>query len=311
MNPITFLSRALGGRRSFRWLAAFALGACVMVPGVPVLAEDSEVDAVPLQGRWGIDPDDQAEQVLFTIDARGRSWQMNWTSSGVPLARIEGLGAYPGPREARQVQFRVRRDAGTFVCQGVLENGHGAGLFSLELSPAFASELVRRGIGRPTQDQQARLAYSDASLELLDELKKQGYPTPQIDLFTKMARHGVRLSYLRGMAEAGYRFGTLPELIKARDHGVDPNFVEEMRKAGYRDLPFEDLLRARDHGVNARYLSGMAGVGFKGAPLQDLVRARDHGVDADFVREVRGRHSESLTLEEIIRIRDRGRADRD
>jgi hypothetical protein len=276
-----------------------------MVSSLPVLASNSEEDAVPLEGRWGIDPDDQADQVQFTIDARGRSWQMNWTTSGVALAKLEGLGAYPGPRGSRQVQFRVRRDAGTFVCQGVLENGHGAGLFSLELSPEFANELARRGVGRPTQGQQARLAYSDASFELLDELKKQGYATPNIDEFTRMARHGVHLRYLRDMAEAGYRFATIEELVKARDHGVDASFVDEMRKAGYRNLPYEQLLRARDHGVNARYLAGMAGVGIRNLPLEEMVRARDHGVDADVVRETRARHG-PLALEEIIRIHDRG-----
>jgi hypothetical protein len=95
----------------------------------------------------------------------------SWGSQNVKLETLEGLSL----EETGPVEFRVQRDAGTFFLRGSLAEGQGAGTFELVLDAKFADELDRRGIGRPTEDQQVDLALADMSMALLDDFNHLGY----------------------------------------------------------------------------------------------------------------------------------------
>ena len=286
-------------------LAAIGVCATLLRP-LAAASKNADEQSVPLTGQWAIDPGESRDQVRFTLKASGRGFSMSWSSSGTPVRKLEGLDPEAGSRGSSQVEFRLRREAGSFVCRGVIENGSGGGIFTLELDPAFGGELERRGVGRPSLAEQAKLAYADAGFDLLDELKKQGFETPTLETFSRMVQHGVSLGYVRSMGMLGYHFGSIAQLVTARDHGVDPVYVGALRAAGYRDLTFDQLLRARDHGVDLNYVAAMGRAGFHEVPLDDLIRARDHGVDESFVRRVQDGRRDRLSLDEVIRLRDRG-----
>src|SRR5262249_50566756 len=56
------------------------------------------------------------------------------------------------------VSFPIQREAGTFHVEGVCRRGVCGGTYSFEPSQAFAAELARRGLARPTPQQQMDLA---------------------------------------------------------------------------------------------------------------------------------------------------------
>jgi hypothetical protein len=162
---------------------------------------------------------------------------MSWSSSSVPVRAFDGLDAALRSGDRSAAEFRLKRDAGTFVCRGVIQNGSGGGLYRLELDPSYAAALERRGIGRPTPDQQARLAYADA----------------------------------------GFARASLEQLRSARDHGVDPQYAASMSRVGFTDMSLEDLIRARDHGVDASYVMRVRDREREKPTLDEVIRLRDRG----------------------------------
>ena len=267
---------------------------------VPVETEQSA-----LQGQWFLDPSPDPDRVHFGFRIKNRHGNSSWGRT-IPLARLEGLapGALEGDDE--DVFFRVVRDAGTFHCKGSITNGRGAGVFKLKLDPSFARDLERRGVGRLTEADQARLAFADAGFALLDALRKEQYPTPKMAMLVRMADHGVTADYVTGLAEVGYRLGSLERLVEARDHGVDASLVRDLKEEGFRELTYEQVLRVRDHGVTPDYIQGMREVGIRAESIEQLVELRDHGVDPDYVMGMRKAGYKNANLDELRMARDHG-----
>jgi beta-lactamase regulating signal transducer with metallopeptidase domain len=255
-------------------------------------------DDVP--GTWEI----RATSTEGTV--RLRLAEVNSSSdSTIALAQLEGLTAArlagDGP-----IQFRLRRDAGTFTFDGVLRRGVGAGTFSFAADPNFPAELAKRGFARPTAREQYQLARHDIGYAFVDELNTQRYEKPQTSDLVRAGQHGVQLTYLREMGALGYRLGTLQPLIELRDHGVTPAYVRELAELGYKELPADELRRARDHGVTPEYVKSMRDGGYGSLPMTALINARDHGVTPEFVRGLADAGHSKLPLEQLIQIRDHG-----
>jgi beta-lactamase regulating signal transducer with metallopeptidase domain len=254
-----------------------------------------------LPGTWEIRPSSTEGTVHLRLVEEHSS-----SGSNVPIDRLEGLMAAQISGASGPVQFRLRRDAGTLTFEGVFRNGVGAGTFSFMPDPNFPAELVKRGVGRPTAQQQYQLARHDVGYAFLDELNKQGYAKSDVSELVRAGQHGVHLSYLREMGALGYRLGSLEPLIKLRDHGVTPTYVRELAAQGYKGLSADGLREARDHGVSPEYVRAMRDAGYGSLTMEQLIKARDHGVSPEFVRGLGEAGHRKLPLEQLIRVRDHG-----
>jgi len=221
------------------------------------------------------------------------------------LADIERL-AGTTLASASMVHFPIRREAGTFMIHGTCRNSACAGTFVFEPSATFGAELAKRGIGRPTPQDQFYLAVSDIGIAYLDTLAAAaGYATPDLRTLVGAAQHGADGGYVKDMAALGYRLGTVDALIRLRDHGVDPEYVRGMAANGLAKLSADDIVLARDHGVDPDYVHGLAALGFGGLGLDALVGARDHGVDPEYIRGMQSL-GHKLTIDGFTRTRDHG-----
>ena len=220
------------------------------------------------------------------------------------LADIERL-AGTTLASASMVHFPIRREAGTFMIDGTCRNSACAGTFVFEPSATFGAELAKRGIGRPTPQDQFYLAVSDIGIAYLDTLAAAGYATPDLRTLVGAAQHGADGGYVKDMAALGYRLGTVDALIRLRDHGVDPEYVRGMAANGLAKLSADDIVLARDHGVDPDYVHGLAALGFGGLGLDALVGARDHGVDPEYIRGMQSL-GHKLTIDGFTRTRDHG-----
>ena len=254
-----------------------------------------------LPGTWEVRRTSTDGIVKVRLVEINSSWDSN-----VPLERLEGLTAAQLTGSGGPVQFRMRRDAGTFTFEGVVRNGVGAGTFSFAADPNFPGELAKRGFARPTAAEQYQMARHDIGYAFVDELSKQGYTKPQTSELVRAGQHGVQVTYLREMGALGYRLGSLAPLIELRDHGVTPSYVRELADLGYKGLPAGDIQRARDHGITPEYVSAMRDAGYGSLPMDALINARDHGVTPEFVRGLRDAGHAKLPLDELIRVRDHG-----
>jgi beta-lactamase regulating signal transducer with metallopeptidase domain len=254
-----------------------------------------------LPGTWEIRPTNTQGTVHLRLVELNSS-----SGSDVPVDRLEGLTPAQLTGAGGPIQFRLRRDAGTFTFEGVIRNGVGAGTFSFAPDAKFPDELAKRGFERPTAIEQYQLARHDIGYAFVDELNTQRYAKPRTSDLVRAGQHGVQVSYLREMGALGYRLGTLEPLIELRDHGVTPLYVRQLSDQGYKGLPADDLRRARDHGITPEYVRAMQEAGYSALPMEQLINARDHGVSAEYVRELGDLGYRTLPLDELIRVRDHG-----
>lgn len=254
-----------------------------------------------LPGTWEIRPTTTEGTVHLRLAEVNSS-----SGSNIPVERLEGLTAAQLSGAGGPVQFRLRRDAGTFTFEGVLRNGVGAGTFSFTPDANFPGELTERGFARPTAREQYQMARHDVGYAFVDELNTQGYSKPETSELVRAGQHGLHLTYLREMGALGYRLGSLEPLIRLRDHGVTPAYIRELAAQGYKGLPADELRRARDHGISPAYVRGMREAGYGALRMDELIQARDHGVTPEFVRELGDAGHRKLTLDQLIRVRDHG-----
>jgi beta-lactamase regulating signal transducer with metallopeptidase domain len=280
--------------------AAAAIGfAQEKLPGPP--SRDQTDSRFGGAGTWEIRPSETQGTVHL------RLMEMNSSSgSDIPVDRLEGLTSTQLSGAGGPVQFRLRRDAGTFMFEGIVRNGVGAGTFSFTPDQNFPAELAKRGFARPTSGEQYQMARHDVGYAFLDELNKQGYTKPETAQLVRAGQHGVHVTYLRDMGALGYPLGSLEPLIELRDHGVTPAYVRELADQGYKGLPADDLRRARDHGITPEYVRAMRDAGYSSVPMEQLINARDHGVSAQFVGGLGDAGYRKLPLDQLIRVRDHG-----
>jgi beta-lactamase regulating signal transducer with metallopeptidase domain len=252
-------------------------------------------------GTWEIRPTDAPGIVHLRLVELNSS-----SGSNVPIEQLAGLTSAQLTGAGGPVQFRVRRDAGTFTFEGVIRNGVGAGTFSFAPDASFPAELEKRGFTRPTSREQYQLARHDVGFAFLDELTKQGYTKPQTSDLVRAGQHGVQATYLREMGALGYRLGSLDPLITLRDHGITPVYVRELADLGYKGLAADDIRQARDHGITPDYVRGMREAGYGSLSMTELIKVRDHGVTPDFVRELGDAGHRKLPLDQVLRVRDHG-----
>ena len=204
------------------------------------------------EGQWLIDletfkaaPDRVHISLRYETERGGR----NESSRLVPRDQVQGLSEAQMRGSGSAVQFHIRRDAGTFQCEGWFRAGKGSGHFVFTGDPNYVTTLRRQGYEAPTDEQLFRLGLGDVSLALVEELRGQGYERSTIDQLVRVGTHGVTIQYIRELGALGYRVGKVENLVRMRDHGVTPEYVRELQALGYRELPAEELVRARDHGV--------------------------------------------------------------
>ena len=163
-----------------------------------------------LPGTWEIRPSNSAGSVHL------RLVELN-SSSGttIPVERLDGLTAAQLTGPGGPVQFRLRRDAGTFAFEGIIRSGVGAGTFSFTPDASFPAELAKRGFARPTASEQYQMARHDIGYAFVDELNKQGYAKPETSELVRAGQHGVTVTYLHDMGALGHRLGSLAPLIEA------------------------------------------------------------------------------------------------
>jgi beta-lactamase regulating signal transducer with metallopeptidase domain len=254
-----------------------------------------------LPGTWEIRPGSTEGTVHLRLVELNSS-----SGSDMPIQRLEGLTAAQLTGAGGPVQFRLRRDAGTFAFDGVVHSGIGAGTFSFTPDSNFPAELAKRGLGMPTALEQYQLARYDLGYAFVDELNKQGYGKPPISEIVRGGQHGVNITYLRDMGTLGYRLGAVEPLIELRDHGVTPTYIRELSEQGYKGLRADDLRQARDHGITSEYVRAMRAAGYGSLTMEQLINARDHGITAEYIRGLDEAGHRKLPLDQLIRARDHG-----
>ena len=270
------------------------------------LAAPAAQAAVPERIDFTIAPSAKtADAVQLELSYRtGRGQSRN--SGPIALRELQGLSAAQlASTSGTPVRFRLVRDAGTLDCDGVVRQQRGTGDCRFAANPAFAGELARRGIARPTADQQFQLALHRADLAVVDELNRQGYAKPTPEDLVETGIFGVTVARLRALDAAGYRAGTVDKLVEMSIHGVTPDYIREMAAIGpaYRRLPVDQLVEMRIHGVTPAKIRAFADAGYPDLTRKQIMDMSIHGVTPAFVQEMASAGYGNLPPEKLVEMR--------
>jgi hypothetical protein len=263
-------------------------------------------------GQWMADLQERDDGLVqFTLryeERKGDSFNSWNNSNGIVLNQLQGLTRDQAMSSGGvEVKFQIKRDAGSFDCEGWFRVGRGAGHFLFAPNRAFIPELNRRGISGTLADSQLfTLARTDVGFAVLEELKSQAYPLPSMGQLVRMSEHGVRLEFLKGLKTFGAKVASIEMLLSLRDTGVSVRYLEELNRYGFRNLSAEDLIRGRSQGVSTSYLEVLAKQGYTGLSLDELIRLRQRGVSASFIQALRAEGYPKLALEQLTKLRDAG-----
>jgi hypothetical protein len=94
--------------------------------------------AATQSGDWTMRRSDEPGKIHFML-SQSREGGTSQHSSDWPLTAFSGLDVSKAGRQ--EVHFTIARDAGKFACEGVLNNGEGAGIFHFSPSESYAHEM--------------------------------------------------------------------------------------------------------------------------------------------------------------------------
>jgi len=244
----------------------------------PALHAADQAPAPAPVGTWSLSNRIPGEGVQLSLSYRKGSSRSEWSSTQ-PLSDLQGLTASQLHAMHTAVAFSLRRDAGSFACEGTLTLGAGRGQFRFTPDPSYAAKLAALGYESIGED---------------------------VHPLMMLAWRDVSVAYASDVKKAGLRVAETADLVRLLDHGVDLDFIRALGAAGYAGLTADDVTNFRDHGIDGDYLRGLKASGASDWSVDEIVKLHDHGVDPDYVARIRSAGYGELTVDQIIRLHDHG-----
>ncbi|HEY8132885.1 MAG TPA: hypothetical protein VII12_13455 [Thermoanaerobaculia bacterium] len=246
----------------------------------------------------------------------------------------EALGSFAGlskgdlSSSAANVQFELRRAAGTISFQGRVANGTGAGHYRFTPNDAFIRDMDTLGYRGFSEDQLLLFAAHDFSPQIIRELRTMGYQPTQReveeiaifritpDLLREFGRLGypnlslreavnfrvgrVDAAYIKEIRELGYSELSARKLADMAIIGVTPTYVRELRSAGLTDLTAQQLTDLRIGRVTPQRISEYRKLGYTDLSVRQLGEFGIQGVTPKFIEELRSLGYDKLTPRQLI-----------
>ena len=171
------------------------------------------------------------DRVRFGINWTNGNSNSTWNND-MPWSSFQGLDAQQLSRLNGKHTFNFVRDAGSFVCTGVIANGRGHGDYTFQENPTYLNELQKMGYLSPTSDDLFQMAMSDVSLEFVRSVKSAGLEASASELL-ELRNHGLSAEYIREAKNAGFQSLSVRDLIEMKNNGVQPDFLRGLKDAGY------------------------------------------------------------------------------
>lgn len=261
-----------------------------------------------ISGAWtaNFEPKD-VDRLYFNLTrgpghAEGTTYRLR-DFSGLNAAQVQSP-------ERNDVQFELRREAGTVAFEGSFRDGHGAGQFSFTPNRDFVATLRAMNFRIEDLDEDGDreseeshlyfLTSIDLSTAYIKAMQAEGF-RGKLDTFVEMRMFGVTPEYAREMRALLGKL-TNEELVEGSMHGVTPDYVRRTRAYGWK-LDFEKLVETRIHGATPEFADELKKVGYSGLTEEQLVEMRIFGVTPQFIRELADAGYRNVPIEKMIQMR--------
>jgi hypothetical protein len=310
---------------------ATVMFAAVLVCAILVLAKKSPSNGALQSGDWTMRHAAGEEYAEFSLMSshEGNHFQH---SSDWAVSEFHGLDLTKTAHQ--EVHFTIDRDAGTFQCQGFLENGEGAGTFHFAANEKYPKEMASLGFSGINSDEQFAMALHDVSLKFAQDMKDEHLQDLDKDKLIAFRIHGVSKNFIENIRAAGqdisdsdkliaFRIhGVSPEMIRSlhqsgyspdadkliamRIHGATPEWIEQLKKDGYDHVQLDELIAFRIHGVSPEFIDKLQKLGYSHPEPDQLIAMRIHGVTPEFISNLRGRGMQNLSVDQLVSLRIHG-----
>ena len=248
-----------------------------------------------------------------------------------PFASFTGLKKEDVTSAGANVQFELRRAAGTFAFEGRMANGTGAGHYRFTPSEAFIRDMQSLGYTDFKDEMLLVFAANDFSPQTIRDLKAMGYDpsrheveeiaifkiTP--DFLKEMGRVGysnlslrdavnfrvgrVDAAYVNAMRELGYANLSAHQLADMAIIGVTPAYVREMRAAGLGDLSTRQLTDLKVGNVSGKRIEEYRKLGYDKLTAKQLSEMGIFGVTPEYIRKLSDKGYNNVPIEKLLRLR--------
>jgi len=250
--------------------------AIVLAP-LLLLATHSRGVAAGLNGTWAITPAAESgkfylDLTIEDLDGHGHSrGGENYTPASIGLAPAQLAGS------GHRIAFTIARDAGSFACEGWIDNGRGGGSATFTPSAGFISSMNLRGYDL-SLNQLASAATVDLTVPFIDGVVASGIPKPSFEELISMRALGIDAAYIAALRSVGITAGSARELIELKALKVDANYVKTLAAVGYSNLSPRQLVQLRALKIDADFVRRVKAHGLSHPSVEDLIRLKSMDV---------------------------------
>ena len=262
-KPRVFAGAAVAAILAVVWMGEYA---------APASADSANAPAeISFAGKWSIETTGSNDSANLRLQYPPSS------SNDSGMASLAALGLQPSTFGGSEhaVQFAIRRDAGTFACQGTAGAGRGDGAFRFEPNPLYVRDVVAAGFPSPTLREQVMAGMFD-----------------------------LRTSYVQAMAAAGIRGVRLDKLVDLKIFDVTPEFVAAL----HADFPGEstdDLVALHMVGVTPAYVDALRRAGVPNLTADNVSALRAAGIDQAFAERLATKGPHGLSIDEVVKLKEK------
>jgi hypothetical protein len=227
---------------------------------------------VAYTGTWRIEPIESNESVTFYLhyppSFSNRSGMIDLAKLGLTT---RALGGQPHP-----LRFEVRREAGTFVCQGTADDGRGDGAFRFRPDLVYANAIVATGIAPLTLHQHIQAGMFDISSTFVKAIMATGLPHVTFSELLGLKIFRITPEDVRAL-HINFPNASLDDIRALAMSKVTAGYVEALRRANVGNLSADNVSALRAYGVDQAFIEGLAANGRLGLSIDDVVGLYSHG----------------------------------
>jgi hypothetical protein len=263
------------------------------------LLESNSITAVDPQntanGTWTATVEKESSRIHLNLDLSSTKGGRHQHGQTFDFSDLQGLSREQAVNGG-PVSFSLVREAGRIDCEGIFQNGKGAGTFRFNGNAAFVSAMKSRGFdfseGRNgddedrTEDRLFAATTLNVTTALADDLASAGFANLKTEDLFKAAIFHVDSKFKNEMKASGFDLG-MEDLVKARIFKIDPEVVRQVAQMGFEKEPFESLVKMQIFKVTPEFISEMRNEGLSNLQIEDLVKLRIFKIDANFIRQAK------------------------
>jgi hypothetical protein len=214
--------------------------------GKPIPAE------IAYEGEWRIEPTESHGAVNFGLryapSSSNRSGSMALADLGLTADKLAG--------DRHEIRFELRREAGTFVCQGTVEAGRGGGTFRFRPDPAYSSAIADTGIMTFDLRDHIKAAMFDVSSSFVN-IVVGSFPRATFSQLLALRIFRIAPDVVAAL-HTEFPDGGVDDLVALGMFGVTPDYVNALRRAEIGDLTAHNVAALRASGVDQAFVDGLA-----------------------------------------------------